>query len=174
MGSFFRHHFSFNINPPPAVDTQVAISISPDSLRLEGMNMPIEISTASIFRQGPNPMPFSSIVVMGHLDTGASRTSIDINLATHLHLAPMGQSTNITASGPSLMPDFSIDLSFPNTNLSPFANLKISSCTLGFDLTNSTSNPNDPKNFGILIGRDVMSRWNIVWNGPTSTVFISD
>jgi hypothetical protein len=25
-----------------------------------------------------------------------------------------------------------------------------------------------------LIGRDVMSRWNIVWNGPTSTVFISD
>jgi hypothetical protein len=27
---------------------------------------------------------------------------------------------------------------------------------------------------GILIGRDIMSRWNIVWNGPTSTVFISD
>jgi hypothetical protein len=36
------------------------------------------------------------------------------------------------------------------------------------------SNPNDPRNFGVLLGRDVMARWNIVWNGLTSTVFISD
>jgi hypothetical protein len=109
---------------------------------------------------------------MGHLDTGASKTSIDINLANHLRLNPTGDSTIVTASGPIRMPDFSIDLSFANTSLSPFVNLKISSCKLGFDLSNTS--PNDQKNFGILLGRDIMSLWNIVWNGPTSTVFIYD
>jgi len=29
-------------------------------------------------------------------------------------------------------------------------------------------------NFGVLIGRDIMARWNIVWNGPSSCVFIAD
>jgi hypothetical protein len=172
VGSFFRHNIGININPPPPANTQVAISISSNNLKLAGLNIPIEILTASIFRQGSNPAPLSSIVVQGHLDTGASKTSIDVNLAKHLRLIPTGQSTSMTASGPMLMPDFSIDLSFPGTSLSPFVNLKISSCKLGFDLSNIDTN--DQRNFGILLGRDIMSLWNIVWNGPTSTVFITD
>jgi hypothetical protein len=110
---------------------------------------------------------------MAHLDTGASITSIDISLAKHLKLIPTGQSVSKTAKGPQLMPDFVIDLSFRAT-LSPFFNLQIGSCDLGFNLQQCLSDPNDSVNFGILIGRDIMSRWNIVWNGPTSTVFISD
>lgn len=38
----------------------------------------------------------------------------------------------------------------------------------------SSDHPVDFNNFGLLIGRDIMSRWNIVWNGPTSTVLVSD
>jgi hypothetical protein len=75
-------------------------------------------------------------------------------------------------AGPIQTPDYAIDLSFPNTNLSPFFNLKIGSCKLGFNLADN--NPNLQRNFGILLGHDVMAKWNIVWNGPTSTVFISD
>jgi hypothetical protein len=110
---------------------------------------------------------------MAHLDTGASKTSIDINLAKYLNLVSTGQSKSKTAGGPQVTPDFVIDLGF-RTPLSPFSNLQIGSCDLGFNLQQCLANPNDPANFGILIGRDVMSRWNIVWNGPTSTVFISD
>jgi hypothetical protein len=116
----------------------------------------------------------SSIVVMAHFDTGASVTSIDINLAKYLNLLALGQSPSYTASGLQVMPNFSLDLSFPHTTLSPFVNLNIGSCHLHFDVQESLKNNNNPRNFGILLGRDVMAKWNIVWNGPTSTVFISD
>jgi hypothetical protein len=111
---------------------------------------------------------------MAHFDTGASITSIDIGLAMHLKLTAKGYSNSLTASGIQCMPNFVIDAAFPNTSLSPFVNLKIGSCKLNFDLPKAISDPNDPKNFGILLGRDIMSRWNIVWNGPTSSVFIND
>jgi len=107
---------------------------------------------------------------MGHFDTGASSTSIDINLARQLNLVPIGASTRQTAGGSHTTPDFYIDFSFPGTDLRPFHNLKIGSCTLRYNAENGL----DQRNFGILIGRDVMSRWNIVWNGPSSTVFIHD
>jgi hypothetical protein len=142
-------------------------------LRLTGMNIPVEISTAAVFKNPPNNVLPSSIPTMAHFDTGASKTSIDINLAKHLNLVSTGQSMSRTAGGPQLMPVFVIDLSF-RADLSPFLNLQIGSCNLGFDLQQCLVNPNNPENFGILLGRDVMSRWNIVWNGPTSIVFISD
>jgi hypothetical protein len=138
-----------------------------------GMNIPIEISTATVFKNPPNNALPSSILAMAHLDTGASITSIDMSLAKHLKLIATGQSVSRTAGGPQCTPDFVIDLNFRGP-LSPFPNLRIGSCDLGFNLSQCLSNPNDQANFGILIGRDVMSRWNIVWNGPTSTVFISD
>jgi hypothetical protein len=46
-----------------------------------GLNIPVEISTAAIFRNLPEPPPLVSIVVMAHLDTGAGITSIDIMAA---------------------------------------------------------------------------------------------
>jgi hypothetical protein len=85
----------------------------------------------------------------------------------------VGKSNNRTASGPQVMPNFAIDISFPATKLSPFYNLRIGSCRLDFDLANNMK-PSKSQNMGILIGRDIMSRWNIIWNGPTSTVIISD
>jgi hypothetical protein len=174
MGGFFQHNFNITINPPLPQNAQIAVNVSPLYLLNTGFNIPIEISTASIFRRPPNPAPLASIIVMAHFDTGASITSIDINLAKHLKLAATGQSTSHTAAGPQLMPNFAVDIGFPNTGLSPFINLKIGSCKLNFDIQKGLNNPNDPKNFGVLLGRDVMSRWNIVWNGPSSTVFISD
>lgn len=174
MGSLRHHNFGFNINPPLPQGTQVSINMSYVPLLISGLNVPVEISTATAFRTTPNPPPLSSIVVMAHFDTGASVTSIDITLAKHLKLIPMGQSRSNTASGPLLSPNFAVDISFPSTDLSPFRNLQISSCNLNFNLTNAIANPNVPQNFGILLGRDIMSKWNIIWNGPTSTVFISD
>ncbi|GHV72172.1 hypothetical protein AGMMS49928_28290 [Spirochaetia bacterium] len=72
------------------------------------------------------------------------------------------------------MPNFAIDIGFPNTGLSPFVNLRIGSCRLKFDLQKNLENPNVPRNFGLLLGRDIMSKWVITWDGLTSTVIISD
>jgi hypothetical protein len=173
MGIFYSLNFGFNINQPLPAGLRISPAIDYRPLRLTGMNIPVEISTATVFQKPPNSTPLSSVLAMAHLDTGARITSIDITLAKHLNLIPTGQSISKTAAGPQSMPTFVIDLKF-RVPLSPFYNLQIGSCKLGFDLQKGLSNPNDPGNFGILIGRDVMSAWNIVWNGPTSTVFISD
>jgi hypothetical protein len=173
MGIFNHLNFDFNINQPLPAGLRISARVSPMQLRLMGMNIPVEISTATVFRKPPNNILLSSVLAMAHLDTGASVTSIDITLAKYLNLIPTGQSISKTAGGPQLMPDFVIDLSF-RVPLSPIPNLQIGSCDLGFNLEQCQSNPNDPENLGILIGRDIMARWNIVWNGPTSTVFISD
>ena len=173
MGIFAQHTFGINITPPLADGTHIGVDFSPINLLRAGFNFPVEISIASILRKPPLNMPFSSIITIAHFDTGASVTSIDIELANYLHLPITGQSENRTASGHQKMPVFTIDISFPSTQLSPFHNLRISSCKLGFDIANKI-NPSKPRNMGILIGRDIMSRWNIIWNGPTSTVIISD
>jgi hypothetical protein len=174
MGIFHYSNVVFNITPPPPSGTKLLAGFDETRLRLKGLNIPVEISTATIFKGPQNTTSVSSALVMAHFDTGANITSIDIALAKHLNLIPTGQSTKRTAAGISQpMPDFVIDLNF-RVPLSPLFNLRIGSCDLGFNLQQCLSNPNDPVNFGILIGRDIMSRWNIVWNRPTSTVFISD
>jgi hypothetical protein len=173
MGIYNHLNFGLSINQPLPEGLRISTKVDPMQLRLMGMNIPVEISTATVFIKPPNNVSPSSILTMAHLDTGASITSIDINLAKHLNLISTGQSISGTAVGPLSVPNFVIDLSF-RAPLSPFLNLQIGSCALGFNLQQCLADPNNPKNFGILIGRDIMSQWNIVWNGPTSTVFISD
>jgi len=133
---------------------------------LNGFNMGVIVSTATIFRSPQNPHSLNSSQIIAHFDTGASKTSIDIELAKQLNLVPIGESPSHTAAGLRQATDFVIDLGFPGTNLQPFINLQISSCKL--------TNPAMPLPFKMLLGRDVMSRWNIVWDGPSSTVIISD
>jgi hypothetical protein len=178
MAIFNQHTFGIKITPPPPDGTHVVADFSPRALQQVGFNLPVEISTASIFRKPPLNMPLLSIVVIAHFDTGASVTSIDMELAKHLNLLVTGQSKNHTASGPQVMPNFAVDISFPTTKLSPLHNLRIGSCKLDFDLANNmvgnSMDSSKPQNMGVLIGRDIMSRWNIIWNGPTSTVIISD
>ncbi|HNW82991.1 MAG TPA: retropepsin-like aspartic protease [bacterium] len=170
------NQFNIGIKMPPQVPqgTQVSLSITPQPLMFRGLNLPVEISTASAFRQPPNPLPLTSIVVLAHFDTGASITSIDLSLAKHLGLNPTGQAISHTAAGAQNTPTFAVDISFPNTNLTPFQNLQIGSCQLPFNLQLALKGSGNAQNFGLLIGRDIMSRWNIIWNGPSSSVTISD
>jgi hypothetical protein len=174
MAILHRNNIGFAITPPPPTGTRLSLDISPQALYQMGFNLPVEIATASAFRKPPINAPLSSMVVMVHFDTGAGITSIDISLAKYLNLMVIGHSENHTASGTQVMPNFAIDISFPNTKLSPFFDLRIGSCKLKFDLARGQKNPNNPQNFGMLLGRDIMTRWNIVWNGPTSTVIVAD
>jgi len=112
---------------------------------------------------------------MSHFDTGASITNIDVRLAEHLSLTPIDNIIQGTANGEKELTKYAIDLSFPNTHLKSFLNLEIGSCQLAhFNLQKALDNPMDMKNFGVLIGRDIMSNWLIVWNGTQSIININD
>jgi hypothetical protein len=172
MGMLFCSNVIFNIKPPPPPDMQVGYEFSPTQLADCGLNFPVAIfpsKTAPADDKAEDTVP--PVVVFAHLDTGATFSSIDRGLALHLKLKSTGMSSMMTAGGPQDVPNHVIDLHFPGSSLSPFIRLPITSCQLGF---NVNSEFNNPRNFAMLIGRDVMSRWNIAWNGPASTVTIND
>ncbi|MDR2581396.1 MAG: hypothetical protein LBC85_10450 [Fibromonadaceae bacterium] len=166
MGSIRALNFGFQTSPPLPEDIKINIKVSHIPLMLSGFNIPVLISTATAFQIPNNPQSVKTAQITAHFDTGASKTSIDIALAKQLNLIPTGESPSNTAAGLRQATDFVVDISFPGASLMPFRNLQISSCEL--------SNPVIPLPFQMLIGRDIMSRWNIVWDGPTSTVIISD
>ena len=172
------HHFNLNIslNPHPQVPTKIGLQPSGQMLASQGFNMLMEISTASAFVNNQAvPNSRKTIAVVAHFDTGASLTTIDSRIAQHLELSSIGVSPISTANGVTNTNNYAVDVAFINTGLRSMLNLQVSSCTLAhFNIAHAIANPNDPRNFGILIGRDIMSAWSIVWNGPTSTVLISD
>jgi len=61
MGIFVQHSFGINISPQPAAGTHIGVDLSPINLLQTGLNFPVEISIAGIFRKPPLNMPFSSI-----------------------------------------------------------------------------------------------------------------
>jgi len=166
MGSIRSHCIDFLANPPLPPGTQFDFRISPFPLMLNGLNFSVVVSTATAYQIPNNPQSVKTIQIDAHFDTGASVTSIDIQLAKHLNLIPVGETPSNTAAGLRMATNFVIDLSFPGGSLRPFRNLSISSCDLG--------GLSVPLKFSMLLGRDVMSHWNIVWDGPSSTVIISD
>ena len=166
MGSIRSHCIDFHTNPPLPPGTQYDFRISPLPLMLNGLNFSVIVSTATAYQIPNSPQSVKTAQINAHFDTGASITSIDIELAKHLNLIPVGETPSNTAAGLRMATNFVIDLSFPGGSLRAFRNLPISSCNLG--------GPSMPLKFSMLLGRDVMSCWNIVWDGPSSTVIISD
>jgi len=170
MGGIISQKPILHTLPSLPEGTEATVMFRPEILYGDGLNIPVEITVASIFQSANPEKKHKTAMVLAHFDTGALSTSIDLSLADHLELEATGTCKIATAAGTFPMPTFTVNVSFPNSNLSPFQDLKISSCNLAYDIEAKPSS----RNFGLLIGRDIMSRWNIVWNGPTSTVFIND
>lgn len=89
MSHYHFQSFQINIDPKPPKETKVNVSATPEYLKNLGFNQPVEITTASVFRQPPNEEPLQSILVYAHFDTGASITNLDIKLAKYLNLSPL-------------------------------------------------------------------------------------
>ena len=92
-------------------------------------------------------------------------------LADELGLAQIGSGVYHTANGLSSVLTYAVDIRFLGTTLSPRTDLIVGSCSLPFSLLGDEG---DPRNMGMLIGRDVMAQWHLSWDGPTSTFFITD
>jgi hypothetical protein len=174
MGQFISLNVDFSMSDSSPDRAFVRHSVGPDELMRFGLNIPVTVSTPTVSGGPPVSAEKKSLAVMAHFDTGASTTSIDIKIAEFLNLEPLGVLPGFTASGVSEMLSYLVDISFPSAPLAPFPNLNVCSCKLPFALTPTGPDYMTPVNFGVLIGRDIMSEWNIVWNGPTSSVFISD
>jgi Aspartyl protease len=147
---------------------------SPENLKNSGLILKVNISTATyIVDQALKPA--KTISVWALFDTGASHTYISEEIASFLELSILGGSKVSTAHNRMDSKKHAVDLSLVNSPLKPFTNLEVWSFhPHRFDLEHALKEPNDYKNYGVLIGRDIMSNWNITWDGPSSTVIISD
>ena len=174
MSQVNRLRPTIKIIPEPAQETVYGVSASPLPLMQAGFQLPVAITTASTLLHSQSNLVAKSITVMGLLDSGASRTCIDTKIASYLSLPAVGMSPSHTAGGIIHTPDYAVDILFPGTELKPFTDLPVGSCKLPFSLDFTSADFLSERNIGMLIGRDIMSRWNIVWNGPTSSVFIAD
>ena len=140
----------------------------PELLFHEGFSLNTEVSAASDMMKEAAGDSGCALSTRGLLDTGATRTAIDISLAKKLNLTPVGYNKIHTAAGLVEALSYTVAIYFIGTRLKPLLNLKVSSCDLGLSGHSSSKQP------GLLIGRDIMMAWNITWHGPTSSVFISD
>ena len=95
------------------------------------------------------------------IDTGAGATAIDVSVCATLDIAPVGVKQVGTAGGQTTQPLFPVSLHLPGTGLPRFD----ISPAIGCDLSGQ----------GILalIGRDVLSRCVLMWNGPMGHVILS-
>lgn len=174
-----QSHFNigFEAKRVDGTDKIVGIRHSGLPLRLGGFNLPVEVAVSSAVVGKLQDSEPRSVAVLALFDTGASKTVIDSQIARELGLVPAGISRSITAGGAINTPDYFVDVPFSNSKLRSIINLQVGSCSLaGFELISDKTSQTGrgPKNIGALIGRDIMSIWNIVWHGPTSTVLVSD
>ncbi|MDE3269653.1 MAG: hypothetical protein OYH77_05160 [Pseudomonadota bacterium] len=93
---------------------QVQWQFSPLGLEDAGINIPVAVSQSAVFAD-EHGRPPRSMIVMGHLDTGASKTALDLALAKALGLDSVGMGSSHSVSGKFTSPDFAVDLSFTGT-----------------------------------------------------------
>ena len=170
---------SININVQPSKNispegAEINFEVSPKLLSTTGFVFPITLQTPSFLCAPPFSRPHRAVTVMALLDTGATRTCISEIVADALELSPVGFSKAYTASGIEEFADYAVDISFPDAGLRSFEDLNVGSCHLPYKHSIPDNLRMAYTNIGALLGRDVMSRWNIFWNGPSSSVFISE
>ncbi|MCL1789184.1 MAG: hypothetical protein FWG33_02400 [Oscillospiraceae bacterium] len=162
-------HFnpSFSFDPPLPPDTKISMSASSYNMCIKGLNFPVQVTGVPLDAANTKP---KSVLVMAHLGTGAFSTCIDEKLATALELFPIGCFRVQTESGFKDMKKYIVNIDFPGTVLKG-SMMYVVGCDLSYRGGESNL---DPNNFSVLLGRDIMANWNIVWNGPTSSAFVSD
>ena len=161
-------HFNptLSFDPPLPPDAKVSLSASSYNLCMKGLNIPVQVTSVPL----DNSAEPKSVVVMAHLGLSGFNTCIDKKLATALELFPIGKSRIQVPGGFEEAKKYIVTLSFPNTGLR--GNLMyVVECDLSYKGNESNL---DPNNFSVLLGRDIAANWNIVYNGPTSTVLLSD
>ena len=152
-------------NNPGQMQVGVALGGGATALAAQGIILNIAIGvdvfTADALRALGQPVP-NPFLCQALLDTGASTLALDRSIAQSLGLARRGVVINHTANGLRQSNLYAVSLLFPATSLRSYNLLRASEVDL-------STQP-----FKCLIGRDVLSRWHVHYNGQTGAVSIAD
>jgi len=97
------------------------------------------------------------------IDTGAQRTVLALEAVEKVGLSKINETELRTAGGVVKAGVYAASLQFPRCSLKSIAVMEVSGC----DLSHIPL-------YRCLIGRDVLSRWNFHYDGPSGTWFITE
>jgi predicted aspartyl protease len=102
------------------------------------------------------------LTITALIDTGASRTVINPQLATTCGLRQTGEVRISGAGQVAMRAEFAGSITFPGSELSGFDPLPLIACPL------------PEQDISCLIGRDVLERWNLTYDGRSGLVEVEE
>jgi predicted aspartyl protease len=159
-----------NIEPPSSfpVDAtrkgQTSIWSHPD-VRRRGLKMNVEIGPSEAETRSAKLAGTElkrALVMTALIDTGASVTVINPQVASTCSLRRVGQAAISTTGHVSQMPEYVGAIRFPGSTLKGFDPVKLIACPL------------PGQDFSCLIGRDILERWRLTYDGRTGEVKIEE
>lgn len=138
----------------------------PRGLQLAGPVLPVQVEVptalANQLRQTgqmvPAPAPGLALI-----DTGASVSAVDVAVIQQLGVQPVGIATVGTAGGQQQQPTFPARLTFPGLNLPPIDFNQLLGSNLAGQMVAGIGQP-----LIALLGRDLLQRFILVYNGPAA------
>ena len=140
--------------------------LSPEALRITGAKLVVEIFLpeilASLYTQRGITLP-APITGKALIDTGASMSAVDVKIINeHFKLPTMGITDVLTPAGVKEKRNiYPISLSFPGTNLPKVPLIATVGCNL------------EQQNIVALLGRDILSNFILIYNGPGAHISLS-
>ena len=135
--------------------------LSPEGLSSAGPLLQVQVmvppALAALLGQSNQPIPAPG-TGWALIDTGATRTCVDKVVLNKLGVQATGTITTGTAAGPAQQFLYPAKLTFPSANF----DLEFGS-VIGVDLGGQSI---AGKNVIVLLGRDVLSRCILIYNGP--------
>lgn len=140
---------------------QGPVKVDPKVLRQIGPLLNVEVSVPSVLAQylteqdQPIPAPVSGLAL---IDTGASRSCVDVQAIESLGVSPIGVTTIGSARGLGQHNLYPAKFRFPGVALETEF-----SSVVGVDLKGQSTGGQD---IVVLVGRDVLSHCVLIYNGP--------
>jgi hypothetical protein len=128
------------------------------------IELPSALAANLLAASQPIPNPVDGLAL---IDTGATITSVHSVILTGLGINPVGVANVGTAGGPQQQSTYPARFSFPGTSLPGFDLAQV----IGCDLTGQTVLNQQPL-IG-LIGRDILARAVLVYNGSAGMFSLS-
>jgi predicted aspartyl protease len=139
--------------------------LNPDKLLVEGPHIEIRVSTTrpELEEGRALGLEFTELSVHALIDTGASLTVINPQIASTCKLLQTDWNS-ITAVGgmAGRFPAYAAAISFPGTNLPSIGAIRVVACPI-------IKQPY----FSCLIGRDILRKWKLIYDGPNGELEIT-
>lgn len=146
-------HNRFFIQPDGKFNSNILVSTGP-LLSVE-VSIPKELADLFTKEKKAIPQPKTGFAL---IDTGATRSGVDRSVITQLGVQPVGVARTLTASGEAKQNLFPSHFRFPGENI----DIDFSS-VLGVNLSGQNINGQP---IIALLGRDILSKFIFIYNGP--------